>query len=166
MKTELDDTFLAQLNENLCIAHKVSNLYFRDSEERDDVLQEMMYQLWRSYGNFRGTAKFSTWMYSVCLNTAITYLKKVKKHSNEKLQPEHDNIAVENDEEVEEERRLLYKAIDALSPLNKSITLLYLEGFPYEEIAAITGLSKSNVSVRLVRIRRSLEDITKTYSHG
>lgn len=156
MADALDEIFVNELNQNLGIAHKVCRLYFTDPDEREDVLQEMMYQLWRSYPGFNRRSKFSTWMYSVCLNTALTYVRKTRKHRNESLTPQHDQIA-DRPANHNEAIALLYEAIATLSPLNKAIILLYLEDMSYEDIAAITGLTKSNVSVRLVRIKNELE---------
>ena len=161
MSAALDETFLQQLNQHLGIAHKVCGLYFPDEEEQKDVVQEMLYQLWRSYPGFDGRAKFSTWMYSVCLNTALTYLRNNKKHKSLPLSLRHQQIPDAPAGEQEEEMQLLFKAIAALSQLNKAIVLLYLEDLPYTEIAQITGLTKSNVSVRLVRIKKELEIIMK-----
>ena len=162
MADPLDSIFIQHVNQNLGIAHKVSRIYFYDAVEREDVLQEMMYQLWRSYPRFDGRAKFSTWMYSVCLNTALTYMRKSKKEKAESLSLIHDQIAEQPSENQEEAITLLFNAIATLSPVNKAIVLLYLENMSYEEIAAITGLSKSNVSVRLVRIKKELEVQLKT----
>jgi RNA polymerase sigma factor (sigma-70 family) len=144
------------INANLGIAHKVCNIYFRDPIDREDVMQEMMYQLWRSYDSFDGRSKFSTWMYSVCLNTALTYVRKNKKKNvNESLTEHHDRIDEGNPDE--ERFELLSKQIETLSPINKAIMLLYLEEMSYEEIAEITGLTKSNVSVRIMRAKKELE---------
>ena len=151
-------TLLELINANLGIAHKVCNIYFRDRADREDALQEMMYQLWRSYDRFDGRSKFSTWMYSVCLNTALTYRRK-NSNKNESLSEAHDQAeeVSSNDEEIE----LLMKAVKTLSPVNKAIMFLYLDKLSYEEIASITGLTKSNVSVRIVRIKKELEDKLK-----
>jgi len=157
MADPLDDSFIQQINQNLGIAHKVCRLYFTDADDRDDVLQEMMYQLWRSYPGFGGRSKFSTWMYSVCLNTALTYRRKDKKQKNESLSQMHHQIAETPSGDKSEAITLLFDAIATLPPVNKAIVLLYLENMSYEEIANITGLSKSNVSVRLVRIKKELE---------
>ena len=154
---ETDDAFIRQINQNLGIAHKVSGLYFDDPGDREDALQEMMYQLWRSYLNFKEQSKFSTWMYSVCLNTALTYKRKSKKKKNESLSSPHYQIADPSPQYKDESIKLLFEAIARLSPLNKAIVLLYLENNSYEEIAGITGLSRSNVSVRLVRLKKELE---------
>lgn len=161
MADPVDSSFIQQINQSIGIAHKVCRIYFTDPDERDDVLQEMMYQLWRSYARFDGRSKFSTWMYSVCLNTALTYTRKRKKEKTESLSATHHQIADEPSGNQEESIALLFDAIGTLSPLNKAIVLLYLEDLTYEEIATITGLTKSNVSVRLVRIKKELEIILK-----
>jgi RNA polymerase sigma factor (sigma-70 family) len=157
MDLRLDDEFIKQVNEHMGIAHKVSRLYFKYAEERDDVLQEMMFQLWRSFKRFDGRSKFSTWMYSVCLNTALTYSRKNRNRKEQPLDSKHDQIADESSQDKDQAINLLLKAIESLTPINKAIVLLYLENMSYEEIAGITGLTKTNVSVRLVRIKRQLE---------
>jgi len=157
MADPLKDSFIQQINQNLGIAHKVTRLYFVDADDREDVLQEMMYQLWRSHTRFDGHSKFSTWMYSVCLNTALTYKRKEKKQKNESLSHSHHQIASPTSENKDEAIELLFEAIAKLPSVNKAIVLLHLEKMTYGEIAGITGLSKSNVSVRLVRIKKELE---------
>lgn len=154
-------TFLEQVNANLGIAHKVCNIYFRDSAERDDVMQEMMYQLWRSFDRFDGRSKFSTWMYSVCLNTALTYKRKSKNQHTESLSKAHTQIPAPQQVNKEESIEMLLKAISTLSPVNKAIITLYLDDLSYEEIAEITGLTKSNVSVRIMRAKKELEEKMK-----
>jgi RNA polymerase sigma factor (sigma-70 family) len=154
----IDDNFIREVNQNLGIAHKVVRIYFiNDQDDREDVLQEMMYQLWKSYPHFDGRSKFSTWMYSVCLNTALTYKRKLKKEQSESLSLSHEEIVDPVSSNQDESVDQLFNAISSLSPLNKAIILLYLDELSYDEIATITGLSKSNVSVRLVRIKRELE---------
>ena len=163
MDSPLDDIFLKQVNENLGIAHKVCRLYFADAMDREDVLQEMMYQLYKSYRSFDGRSKFSTWMYRVCLNTALTSRRRYKYRKAESLELEHHEIAEPASDNPDEAAASLWDAIAILSPLNKAIILLYLENLSYDEIANITGLTKSNVSVRLVRIKKELElELRKT----
>lgn len=161
MDAAVDQTFIEQLNQHLGIAHKVCGIYFTDAEEKQDVVQEMLYQLWRSYPGFDGRSKFSTWMYSVCLNTALTYRRKERRHKNKPLSLHHHQIPDEPAGNQEENMQLLMDAIAALSQLNKAIVLLYLEELSYEEIAQVTGLTKGNVSVRLVRIKKELESMMK-----
>ncbi len=166
MKEQLEKEFIDDINENLGIVHKVANIYFMNSEEREDVIQEMLCHLWKGYPSFRGHSKFSTWMYWVCLNTAITYLSKSKRNKHVPLSHQHIQVGDEIGSEPNETLALLNKAIENLSQINKGIILLYLEDLSYEEIAHITGLSKSNVSVRLVRIKKELEkELKKTLNH-
>lgn len=162
MSGSKEEIFLKNLNQNLGIAHKACRVYFNDEEVRKDAMQEMIYQLWRSFDSFEGKSKFSTWMYRVCINTAIKYKKTItKKRKMEVLSQDHIQISAQisdqPSENHEEAITALYHAISTLSSLNKAIVLLYLEGMTYEETASIVGITKSNVSVRLVRIRRELE---------
>ena len=161
MAEALDQAFLGEVNRNLGIAYKIARLYFTDPDDREDVIQEMMYQLWRSYQRFSGRSKFSTWMYSVCLNTALTYVRKTGRRRSEPLSAAHLQIADQARESEEEKIAMMYRAIAGLPPLNRALILLYLDDLSYEEIAAITGLSKSNVGVRLVRIKDQLEKVLK-----
>jgi RNA polymerase sigma-70 factor (ECF subfamily) len=161
MNLSLVSQFLSDLNQNLGIVHRVCKVYFTsDKEEREDVFQEIMYQLWKSYPNFHGESKFSTWMYKVALNTAITHVRKNKRAPPMEKLTDHDNQLAESNEPVdrEEKMNLLYAGIGTLTPIDKAIILLHLEENKYDEIAAITGLTKTNVSVRLVRIRKALEE--------
>ena len=160
MATDIDKAFLTAVNGNLGIAHKVARIYFDDVAAREDIIQEMMYHLWRSFGCFDNRSKFSTWMYRVCLNTALTHFAKSKRLRIERLEPRHQNIP---DVPLSREENLdsLLDAIRKLSKLNRAIVLLYLEDMSYEEIAAVMGLSRANVSVRLFRIRKELEKFIK-----
>jgi RNA polymerase sigma factor (sigma-70 family) len=157
MSESIDAEFLKDINENMGIAHKISRVYFDDIATREDVIQEMLYQLWKSYKGFQRNSKFSTWMYSVCLNTALTFRRQVKRDINLPLKKQHDEIPDPSASSQDEDIKQLFRAIGKLSPLNKAIILMYLEDLSYEEIATITGLTKSNVSVRLVRAKKELE---------
>ena len=157
MADSSDDAFIREINRCLGIAHKICRVYFKDADDREDVLQEMMYQLYKSYRSFDGRSKFSTWMYSVCLNTALTYRRKGSKQKYEPLTMSHDQLTDPPASNKDEEIDMLFEAIATLPSLNKAIILLYLDDLSYDEIADITGLSKSNVGVRLVRIKKDLE---------
>ncbi len=157
MVDRLDQPFLEQINAHIRIAHKVCRMYGQDPEDRADLLQEMLYQLWKSYPGFGGRSSFTTWMYRVCLNTALSWRRKSPEASRESLSLKHQQIPEPASGPEEEQLQALFRAIGALSPLNKAIVLLYLDEVSYDEIASITGLTKSNVSVRLVRIKKELE---------
>ena len=158
-----EDKFLDDINRNIGIIHKICNIYFNVPDDRQDAAQEILYQLWRSYPAFKGNAKFSTWMYKVALNTAITYAKRSRREPRKEIIPEHYNQLAEINEQnnTNEKMAFLYGAINQLSEMDKAITLLYLEDNSYDEIASITGLTKSNVSVRLVRIKNNLREQLK-----
>ena len=118
-----------------------------------------MYQLWKSYPLFKGESKLSTWIYKVALNTAITHVRRGTRTPQSVELPESIPHASDINEQVsrKEEVHLLHDAIDTLTDVDKALILLHLEDQTYDEIASITGLSKTNVSVRLVRIKRALK---------
>ena len=138
------------------IIYKICNLYAAE-EDREDLKQEIIYQLWQSYPSFRGDSKFQSWMYRVALNTAMLGLRarKVKYTPLSDRDEEIPDIPGADSRE-EEKVRQLYHHISKLKDLDKTIIFLYLEQCSYEEIAEITGISTKNVSVRLVRIREKL----------
>jgi RNA polymerase sigma factor (sigma-70 family) len=161
MSAEWETSFLADVNQNIRIVHRVCHTYFpRDAMEREEVFQDIMYQLWKSYPQFKGESKFSTWMHKVALNTAITHIRRSTREPRSAGLTEPIAHAPDMNEHMhrEEEVRQLYQAIDTLMGIDKAIILLHLEDQDYDEIAAITGLTRTNVSVRLVRIRRALKE--------
>jgi RNA polymerase sigma-70 factor (ECF subfamily) len=132
-------------------------VYGRDTEEQRDLFQEMVLQLWRSYASFQGQSSFTTWMYRVALNTALLERRKASRRPSMSQggDVEFRNVAAEtpaSDESV----RMLRVCIQELPDLDRAIVLLYLEERSYDEISEITGLSRSNVSVRLVRLKERL----------
>jgi RNA polymerase sigma-70 factor (ECF subfamily) len=138
------------------IIYKICNLYAAE-EDRDDLKQEIIYQLWKSCPTYRGESTFQSWMYRVALNTAMLGLraKKVKyTRLDEHALEISDDATKLQDQEIRIKE--LYKQIAKLKDLDKTIIFLYLEQCSYEEIAEITGISIKNVSVRLVRIREKL----------
>lgn len=157
---ELEKEFMDQIIQNDDIVHKICNIYSPSFGEREDLKQEIIYQLWRSFNSFRGDSKFQTWMYRVALNTAIYFNKKKILFTTTDL----SNVEVEEDEgwkELEERLRRLYLAIRTLNQLDRAIIFLYLEKHSYEQIGEIAGISTKNVSVRIVRIKEKLRQIIK-----
>jgi RNA polymerase sigma-70 factor (ECF subfamily) len=154
--------FINRIKDNEGIIFKVSRLYCDREEDRHDLYQEIIYQLWRSYASFRGDSKWSTWMYRVSLNTAIANLRKNQKGFTPGNSEVLENLREENYDPVIEDRiNWLYKEIEELSVVEKAIVLLYLEGRSHEEISEITGFSKSNVGTRIGRIKNKLRDKLK-----
>lgn len=155
----MEKEFIKIVSANQGIIHKVCSIYCDSEEDRRDLFQEILAQLWRSYSSFRNESKFSTWMYRVALNTAITLFKKDKRQPDQKgLSFDNLQIAEENyDNETEDQIRQLHKAISHLTGIEKSIILLYLENKNYEEIAEITGITQNYVRVKMNRIKTKLK---------
>lgn len=154
----MDQNFIDILNSNRGLIYKVCNLYCSDPEDKKDLFQEIILQLWKSWESFRGASALSTWMYRVALNTAITHFKRDKRRSTTVQILEIDIPDIQEDDDTEELLKQLFAAIDSLDKIDKSIILLYLEEKSYEEISEITGLSTSNVGVKLNRIKGKLSN--------
>ncbi len=155
----MDSEFIDILNNHRGLIFKVCNIYCADREDRKDLFQEIVLQIWKSLGTFRNESALSTWMYRIALNTAITHLKK-QKRSVSPLSIEGIEIPDINDSnEKEESLKQLFAAIEQLNKIDKSIVLLYLDEKSYEEISEITGLSKTNVGVKLNRIKAKLSTV-------
>jgi len=154
-------TFSERIEQNQGIIHKITLIYAGNSTDREDLFQEICLQLWKSYDSFREESKFSTWMYRVALNTAISNVRKNKNQIAFEPLPDYKTIPEKTTEE-NENLRLLYKAISELNRIEKAIILLWLEEKNYDEIASVIGISTKNVSVKLVRIKRKLEALITT----
>jgi len=157
----LKDIFIKKLSENNGIIHKVCNIYCNNSEEKKDLMQEITLQLWKSFSNFREKSKFSTWMYRIALNTAITEIRKSNRNPILETLSEKQDTLTEKEylPNLDEEINKLYKAIAKLNEIEKGIILLYLEKKTYAEIGEITGLSEKNISVKIVRIKAKLKKL-------
>ncbi len=150
------------MDEHQGIIHHISTLYSNSKEERDDISQEIIFQLWRSFGSFHNQSKFSTWLYRVALNTAISHLRKSKKTEWVSLEKSTE-IAIELTDDQEDEISFLYQAINKLTKIDKAVVLLYLEEYNYEEMADILGISSVNVGVKINRIKKRLKKIMVNY---
>jgi RNA polymerase sigma factor (sigma-70 family) len=158
---KLEEEFVKQLDENQNIVHKICRLYTNDQHAHNDLFQEVTVQLWRAYPKFRGDAKFSTWMYRVALNTAITLYRKstrrVKTQDYESVQFKIEDRQ-EEDEQMEQ-LTLLYGAVKQLNDIEKALVFLYLEDKNYREIAETMGISEVNARVKMNRIKTKLTNI-------
>jgi RNA polymerase sigma-70 factor, ECF subfamily len=155
----LEKEFLQIITDNQGIIHKVCSIYCDSEEDRRDLFQEILVQLWKSFPSFRNESKFSTWMYRVALNTAITSFKKDKRQPDKSGIPyENLQLAVEvYDTGIEDQIKLLNNAVLQLTGIEKSIILLFLEDKKYEEIAEITGITQNYVRVKMNRIKKKLK---------
>lgn len=161
VKKELEHKFVTELQDNQNIVHKVCSLYTNDRESHNDLFQEITIQLWKAYPKFRGEAKFSTWMYRVALNTAITLYRKSKKRINTQ---DYESVifkikADEYDETEEQQLKLMYKAVRQLGDIDKALVFMYLEDKNYTEIAETLGITEVNARVKMNRIKTKLRTI-------
>lgn len=140
-------------------------LYSRNRNDYEDLFQEMVLQLWRSFDSFRNESKISTWMYRIALNTAISGFRK-KQIVQTELDQQIYRIADEVSTEQDEKLQWLYRSIETLSDIEKAIVLLYLEDKPYDEIAEITGITANYVAVKMNRIKEKLRKLVKTTEDG
>jgi len=147
--------FMDRVREHRNIIHKIGWAYGNNAADREDLEQEVLLQLWKARASFSGKSAFSTWMYRVALNTAITLRRR--QRPTEVLSHEPETPALQADQaQLADELRLLHGAIARLSAIEKALVLLWLDERSYEEIADTIGISAKNVGVRLVRIRTKL----------
>ncbi len=159
VKNRKKSEFTNQIKANQKILKKICHIYGVDEEDRQDLFQEIVGQLWKSYATFSGKAKFSTWLYKVALNTALYHIRKSKKQKLPEDVMEDLYHSNQGSERMIEDLKILYQAINQLNKIDKSIVLLYLEQKSYQEMADILGITKSNVSVKLVRAKEKLMKI-------
>ena len=147
--------FLAMLDEYKSVIAKVCCVYASPTADFGDLYQETVVNLWQGYDKFRGESKLSTWIYRVAFNTCITWVKRNRRHSD--MLSIDDVLSVEAEESTRlDDYRHLQSLIARLEPMEKAVVTLWLDEKSYEEIAAITGLSQSNVGVRLHRVKEKL----------
>ncbi|ROI00107.1 RNA polymerase sigma factor [Chryseobacterium daecheongense] len=159
--TSSEQDFLEKIEKHKGIIFKISKMYMHEKDDRDDLFQEINYQVWKAYPSFRGESEFSTWLYRIALNTAIIFLKSEKKRSfianedfsNYKIVQEEYNL------EKEEKLSAMYHAIHQLNPIDKAFIFYYLEDFSGKQIAEQMGISEGNVRVKMNRAKNKLKDI-------
>lgn len=162
------EDYLTAISDNKDLILKVASLYTNSREDRNDTVQEIQYQIWKSFDSFQQKSTIRTWMYRVAMNVAIYQLKIGKrKITSVPLEEDLRAIHIIDDDGYEEKWQLLKTKINQLNLLEKGIVFLYLENRSYEEIAQIIGLSASNVGTRLSRIKEKLrEQIQNNPDHG
>ncbi|HCN11033.1 MAG TPA: sigma-70 family RNA polymerase sigma factor [Kaistella sp.] len=157
--------FSQLIRDNQGLIIKVSRLYTNSIEDEQDLFQEIVLQLWRSYDTFKGQSKISTWMYRVALNTAITlFRKKTKSPQTDELQDFHYKDFVEDDEEKQQQISTLYKVIKMLPNVERAIVTMYLDDLPYKDIAENLGITEVNARVKMNRLKKTLKELME--KHG
>ncbi len=160
MNKSRTDDFLVVIENNKGILYKVANSYCQNIDDRKDLIQEIIIQLWKSFDNYDEKFKHSTWMYRISLNVAISFYRKEnrrKRISN----PLTTDILNFSDTEISDEKEtnlgILNQAISKLNDFNKALMLLYLEEKNYKEISEIIGITETNVATKIGRIKGKLK---------
>ena len=160
MKSTKENEFVILVQKHQNLIHKICRLYTRSDAEHKDLFQEITIQLWKAYPKFRGDSKFSTWMYRVGLNTAITLYRKSKR----RIQSQNiDDFSYKiphsdpYDDTEDQQLQMMYKAIKKLNDIEKALIFLYLESKNYKEISETIGISEVNARVKMNRVKKKLK---------
>jgi RNA polymerase sigma factor (sigma-70 family) len=159
------EQFLNVFEENIGIILKISRAYAKSFHDREDLINDIVLELWKSFKSFQGNSKISTWIYRVALNTAMNNRRRRKKDSLFSFITDYRQIEsipwlIEQENSLESD--IMYQCIEELNEMDKAIILLYLDGNSYEEISDITGISKTNVGTRIGRIKEQIKHLVTT----
>lgn len=154
----VEKEFLAIVSQYQAILHKIVRLYRNSTEDREDLFQEIVFQLWKSYPNFRGEAKISTWMYRIALNTALASLRKNSAKINYLSQlPDLAEESISDEQALREER--LFAVLNVLEDGEKALIALYFDELSYQQMAEILGINENYVGVKLNRIKTKIKNL-------
>ena len=163
------EDFISILERNIGIILKIARVYTNTLQDREDLIHDITLQMWKAFPGFEGRSKVSTWIYRIALNTALNYRRNSRKN-HDFIDIPVDLLANKTDADSASDAQieLLYESIAELDEFNKAIILLYLDGKSHEEIAEISGISKTNVGTRISRIKEQLRNLTnsKQKNHG
>jgi RNA polymerase sigma-70 factor (ECF subfamily) len=161
-KSRLDGDFLGLLNEHRGAIHRVCRTYAAGADDREDLFQEIVYQLWRAFASYRHEAAPITWVYRISLNAAITALRKRSRRPlHVSLDATSDLPSPPTSRTSDERVELLYRAIRSLGEIERGLLMCYLDGLSYKQIGEVLGISESNVGARLSRGRSKLQELVK-----
>ncbi|MCP2037787.1 RNA polymerase sigma factor [Chryseobacterium sp. HSC-36S06] len=160
-----EQEFSKLIKDNQGLIIKVSRLYTNSLEDEQDLFQEIVLQLWRSYDSFKGQSKISTWMYRVALNTAITlFRKKTKSPQTDELMDFHQKGFLEDDDEKHQQISLLYKVVKMLPHVERAIVMMYLDDLPYRDISENLGITEVNARVKMNRLKKTLKELMEKHA--
>jgi len=160
--------FLEKIEKHKGVVFKISKMYMDNKDDQNDLYQEIIYQAWKSYGDFQKRSDFSTWLYRTALNTAIVFLRSEKKRSfiqNQNVDSLSARQEPYNDTDDMNMKRM-YEAIHQLSPIDKALIFFFLEGFSGKEIAVQLGITEVNTRVKLKRAKEKLKEIITRQETG
>jgi RNA polymerase sigma-70 factor, ECF subfamily len=150
--------FFAELEAHKGILLKVARSYCREPADREDLIQDIVVALWRAYPRFEGRSRFSTWMYQVALNVAISYRRSESVRTRHVISDETELLSAADSAELASPSvTLLYEFIEELNPFDKALVLLYLDGYSQQETAQILGITVTNVGTKVSRIKHVLQ---------
>ena len=154
------DRFVSLLDEHRKILYKIAGTYAHDASDRQDLVQETVVQLWRSFDRYDARFPFATWMYRIALNVAISWFRAETRHARTFVAAGEAILEVAaapaESRELEEGLRVLWEAIDGLDALDRALVVLYLDGQRHETIAEVLGISSTNVGTKVNRIKARL----------
>lgn len=163
------EKFLELISEHQDLIRKVAAMYYKNKADQEDAFQEILVNLWKAYPTFRGESKITTWMYRVALNTVISGFRKASNRvhrnrsdvniSDELVKPERENVS---NEDID----VLYQSIERLTDIEKAVIMLYMEEKTYDDIAEIMGMTRTNVGVKINRIKKKLQKLYKELANG
>jgi RNA polymerase sigma factor, sigma-70 family len=149
--------FLKILSAYQSIIHKVNQIYFKSKADKEDNFQEVIYQLWRSFQSLQSKEKPASWIYAVAINTSISKIRKDSRLEFSDSVPDIEIVDPYEQQEQNENYQRLLNALYKLNEIDRSIMLLYMEDYSYEEIAEIVGMSSSNIGVKIHRLKSQLQ---------
>lgn len=163
MQSKAEGTFVKQIMENQRLIHKVCRIYTDNETDHEDLFQEITLQLWKSFSGYRGEAKFSTWMYRIALNTAISLFRKSNRQIRLQSDIDFVSLKIECDEYTDEEEKIrnMYKMIHKLSDIEKALIMMYLDDKSYREIGEVLGITEGNARVKMNRAKNNLKSLIK-----
>jgi len=165
-ESEQRKIFNEWLNSYRALLFKVIRSYAFSTEDQNDLFQEVCIQMFRSVPNFKGSSAVSTWLYRIALNTAIKWSTKEKKHVDGHQEVDRmGNVLVAQVEPEDERIAWLYEVIKQFNEIDRSLTLLLLDGYSYKEMSQMMGISEGNIGVKIHRIKKQLMETSKSYEY-
>lgn len=166
MNAVAEKQFLTYIHQHKGIISKIVRMYTDNVEDREDLQQEIIIQLWKSFGHYKGESQFSTWMYRVAINTAITFFKKDQRRPSSTTyeaapEPKHEEYDGRQDKQL----AIFYKCVQLLKPVEKALLFYFMEGLSHREIGQQLGISEGNARVKLNRSKEKLQEIIKTHGY-
>lgn len=155
------EKFISVVKENQKLIYKICYSYCSDPENRKDLQQEILIQLWNSFTKFDGRVKISTWIYRIAMNTAISYYRNDNKHTSRNVPLDTAIISLSDNHynpDQDQQVALLYKFIGKLNEIDKALILLYLDDNKYRDIADVLGITETNVATKISRIKKTLKE--------